>query len=72
MTARVLVNVSEAARTAGVPRTTVATWISSERLFPVGLDADGRTALYDLASVKELAAATPRRKRRRSTRRSST
>lgn len=64
---RELVNVSEAARRADVPRRTVVTWIRSERLFPVGMTASGQR-LYDLAQVRHLVETTPRRRRRHAAR----
>lgn len=56
----VLVNVSEAARIVGLPRSTVAAWVRRERLFPRGLDVDGIN-LYDLEDVRALADGVERR-----------
>lgn len=57
-----LVNLSEASRRTGKPRTTVAGWVRREKMFPAGLAEDG-TALYDLAVVQRLAQATQSRRR---------
>lgn len=54
MTRLDLVNVSEAARRTGRPRTTIASWVRRGLLHPAGLDVDG-TPLYDLAKIQALA-----------------
>lgn len=57
-----LVNVSEAARRTGLPRSTIRNWIRrDDRLHPAGLDADGKP-LYDYAKVLALAAGVVRRR----------
>jgi hypothetical protein len=64
VTARELVNVSQAAQRIGRPRTTIQGWIYAELLFPAGLDQDS-TPLYAMADVRRVAATRPRRRRRR-------
>ncbi len=64
MRARELVTVPEAARRVGRHRMTVVGWMTQGRLFAVGLDVEGNP-LVDLAAVRELAAETPARRRRR-------
>lgn len=65
MTARELVNLSQAAQRTGRPRTTISGWVRRDLLFAVGLEHDG-TPLYDLAAVRQLSArSTLKRKRRR-------
>lgn len=62
MTARLeLVNLSEAARRTRVPRRTIGGWVTRDLLHPAGLSETG-TPLYHLAKIRELAAATPRRR----------
>ncbi|MFW6776093.1 MerR family transcriptional regulator [Nocardioides sp. CPCC 205120] len=52
-----LVTISEAARRIGIPRTTVRNWATRDGLLnPRGLDRDGMR-LYDLALIRDVAAA---------------
>lgn len=65
MTARDLVTLSSAAKALGLARTTISTWANRDGLLqPVGMSPDG-IALYDLASVRAIAAERTRRRRPR-------
>lgn len=62
MTDRELVTATEGAERLGVPAGTIRSWRSQHRVTPVMIDVDGRI-LYDLAELRDLAAATRRRGR---------
>lgn len=62
MRARELVTITEAARRLARDRRTIRRWITDRGLQPVGLTPDGHR-MYDLATIRALCAATPRRAR---------